>query len=375
MHLLKDLDENLWQHAAEAATDNDSLLENLGEAPLTEVVSRKKAYGFTIVKTEAQLDPDHLLHQARLSERSRQYRVFKDACTVARDKARAAGIEPLAVLPIKAWEAICRAGGLYRFENLSPEGTVRVINPFPSYLAPLLLALLQLAVIVPVTAGAAVGPRLAAAALALLIVPMVKKFENSWSDRFGLMPLFAYFSLPAAATILTIGLPGVGRDLFLTAIFSLIAAMLSGLCLCVLYQLTAGTAASMVTRAALALLPAGRLCRLFWPQGRDLDEVDILATTADRAVLHVSFPDPPASVQEIVEKAGAAYPRLCVAAVPGAITLGLVEIIAPNPLAKDPIIYVRDGDIVTVLAQFGDFPVEEKTIRTISSVDFLPAGS
>jgi hypothetical protein len=98
----------------------------------------------------------------------------------------------------------------------------------------------------------------------------------------------------------------------------------------------------------------------------------------------VTLPRPPSNVMDILLKADRAQMRMRVAAVPEAVQLAqsprqlianevrdqwsqeaLERREAARVRALDPIIYVMKGSAVAVIAQFGDFPIEQRIVEEV----------
>ena len=101
------------------------------------------------------------------------------------------------------------------------------------------------------------------------------------------------------------------------------------------------------------------------------------------AKIRIRLPDPPADVQETIIRAQRSGLVLRTAAVPEAIMFA--EDLADKVIAVhteqeaerianarlDPIVYVQEGNAVAILAQFGDFPIELELVKQVASSAFL----
>ena len=119
--------------------------------------------------------------------------------------------------------------------------------------------------------------------------------------------------------------------------------------------------------------------RLF-PNGASISQRSVLTAT-------VVLPLPPADVAQTLARAATTGYTLHVAAVPEAISFKetMAELRARETARRkaeearrlaaqrDPIIYVEEGSAAAIIAQFGDFPIEQKVVdAVIASDDIIP---
>lgn len=90
-----------------------------------------------------------------------------------------------------------------------------------------------------------------------------------------------------------------------------------------------------------------------------------------------AFPTPPADVADVLSRAEKAGIAIHVAAEPDAVSFDInpIEYAAEGARARrvamraarmaDPIVYVRLGSAVAIIAQFGDFPIEKRVIDEV----------
>jgi hypothetical protein len=127
---------------------------------------------------------------------------------------------------------------------------------------------------------------------------------------------------------------------------------------------------TVLRKAIKSHTKTGTLPVLLWPEGK---------ATRNGTNLRIALPQPPVDVQKKLRAAAKTKMDLHVAAVPEAI--GFKDDVAAVLLnaeqkrqeaiveaKRDPIIFLEDGDAVAIVAQFGDFPIEqavvEEAIRT-----------
>jgi hypothetical protein len=94
----------------------------------------------------------------------------------------------------------------------------------------------------------------------------------------------------------------------------------------------------------------------------------------------ITFPEPPADVVEVLRRVKATDLSVRVASEPSALSLSTDPILyVADSLTRrdvemresraragaDPIVYVRLGEAVAILAQFGDFPIEKRVIDSV----------
>ncbi|MBP9668732.1 MAG: hypothetical protein KBE09_00375 [Candidatus Pacebacteria bacterium] len=264
---------------------------------------------------------------------------FKMNRTFLLEKCKRIGVEPLAILPEKAWEAVAKRYELYRF---APQGN-KVQASFGLLTQKLDEETLRLArletpgmrkrswarwsivaalIAGGVTLGNYVG-YLTPTAYSWLLLPLVAKF-------FGSMFIADY---------------ATSRD----------AKFQHG-----------EAAAKNVVAAAVA---EGGVHKLLWPN----------LVEEGKHLVEVQLPDPPHEVQVQLSKLEQAHMKIGIAADKAAISISgeaLSKALHGHwqsqlPQLADPIVFVTEGNAVAIVAQYGDFEVERAAIQEIVSVVHL----
>lgn len=240
-------------------------------------------------------------------------------------------ITPLAVIPKTAWDAICLRSGLFR---LAPDKDGE-IGIDPSL----------------ITQSKDHGSYIVDACVffSSLLIGVTMGFVASM--RWG-FPVWGFLLTGGLCGILSFIAQALTHDLVLHKRPERAMAIRA------LRQATSGEWSKVLK----ALLPDGQNVK-----GSDLK-------------VKVILPEAPADVQAVLLKARTF--TLKVAAVPEAIGLDLnadflmveferVQEAQRRAAQRDPIIYYDDGNVVAILAQFGEFPVEQAVVDEVLSVEFL----
>lgn len=256
-----------------------------------------------------------------------------------RVKLMVAGITPLAVIPHKAWHALCQASGLYLLSP-DPQNRVQLLTDKIDELR-----------------RSYEGPEWLIGALCMALGAALVCWIGvllGWWYEFGVI------GIPFAAL-------GVG-------IFGLHAG----------HDLSAKVIGERRFRRRVACYLAGKT----W--GQILHDLAPTHRLWDGQLsVEVDLPAPPIEVARIIMQAQRASFHLQVAAEAGAISLrggvdelfvkGYAELLArEEAIRRDPIIFVestsenyygyhyrQDEDAVAILAQFGDFPIEKEVVDRV----------
>lgn len=320
------------------AIDAELCVQERGERDLPVNVRPVRVHGFAI--------PDEITRPAEEAGvrlfRQAEIKSYRDSAVRLRVKLMAAGIEPIAVLPNKAWMTLCNEAGLFR---MAPGAHNRIgLNT----------SVIQRLRAVPASI-AAVCVSVALMVAFAAFVSFAWLTAGLWSYDF--MP--GHLLLILAIAVATIGSGGASHRL------------MEG-------WLSAGNFQRNVDRYL-----AGKT----WAQVlRDLAPT---GTLEERGIaVDVELPAPPMNVAAIIMLAHKAKLGIHVAAEADAITIpggirkifevGLAQIVErEEAIRRDPIIYVcekseqewqRDNSAVAILAQYGDFPIEKEVVdRVVAS--------
>lgn len=236
------------------------------------------------------------------------------------DKLGELGIKPLAVLPKTAWERICSASGLFR---LSPDrngkvpisdSVVKKVEKLASHtglVGVIILCMLGGVALGMLTPGGVPGGFVGAIALFFLAIVIFTMNNGALGNRFDEVVAKMYFGCHA-------------------------------------------------------MKPWKRQLRDLLTDGPDLEESELRA--------RVILPSPPAETAAVLLKARML--NLKVAAVADAI--GFAEMPGSmfareynRRLKTDPIVYHEHGTAVAIIAQFGDFPIEERVVNEVVNSEHL----
>lgn len=330
---LKELDEIVDTAVSYELGDADaSALERVGISPRR----TRTVAGLTIVARsvrDASADPVYAaqLDGLRLYRLQRQYLL---------EKCKRIGIEPLAVLPAKTWDAVAKRYELYRF---TPTGN-QVLASFN-----VLHHMIDEEV----------------RRLASEEVPRMRK--RSWLHA-------------GAAAALTASGAALGNYLgYLTPLayaWLILPIVMKGIGACYISEYRNSRDAKNKHGAAAAknvvasVLADGGMHKLLWPHGTEEEKGELV---------EIQLPNPPAEVQEQVARLEQAHMKIGVAADKAAIGISGDALskalygswVAQLPQLKDPIVFVQEGNAVAIIAQYGDFEVERAAIQEIVSVEHL----
>lgn len=278
---------------------------------------------------------------AAAATRFRNLNLFRADAKILTDKLARAGITPLVTLPYAAWDRLCKQSKLFR---LTPDqhGVVR-ISLKEKEMAKVRAAKEELESAKPVWA--------------LLAVPVVAL-------------------LSFASTFMGVH-PGAALVIFILASFILCgvtASMLS-------YARDEERVAlekKMLRRDIGYAMESKSICKRLWP------EYVQPSLEQSRVGVRVSLPTPPAEVQKILVDAERLGIPLYTAMDEGAIHILenpadalLNETKTPIPdrpiwdALFDPIVYAVDGNAVAVVAQFGEFRIEQDIINEVVNSVYL----
>ncbi len=289
--------------------------------------------GFSVISNaerDAPVDPD-------FKNRLLQYRQDRDS---VRGKLAECGVEPKAILPLRAWERICDRTGLYRF---SPIGDEVRLDPGK----------------------------------------FLQEVRRSTEIK---MKVFNFLSrlLIVCQCIYVLSLPfafGIGTASFFWASVGAIVACLflwffeSGQIEANEQGIKRRVENSTVRKWVAKHQENGTICTQLWPNFRESE---------NGPTIRISFPDMPADVAARVLAAERTGLTLQVALVREAITFKesvsavllsyrdyLMEVARLEALNRDPIIYVTVGSAVAIVDQFGEFPIEKGVMNEVISSDHL----
>ena len=321
----------------EAAADN--ALAREGEDPVVSTAAQQNVReqsmsviaGFAVRDTAAE---QSALDAARQERRARieDYRDDRKSAIAMLQKR---GITPLAVVPKPAWERICSMSGLFR---ISPDanGRIKISGAVLEHLAE------RAGSIVDEAFGALfLGPAMATCFIAPLAF-----------DCTTVQTLVTAAAVFVASLLAIVGILGdhgeekIGRyQKFLTGIMA----------------------------KAFARKPHQAVLERLLPGGASPQDSDLR--------VKVALPPPPDDVAQTLLKAKGL--TLHVAAVPEAIAFAEpIEDVLRRESARmidspewrlmhDPIIYIEQGSAIAVIAQFGDFPIEQGVVNEVVNSEYL----
>lgn len=344
----------LIDRAAQATVAHE-LGETINRAELTRIGIRprrtRSIAGLSVISNaarDAAVDP----RSAEAMVRLKQYRTDREQ---VKSQLEAAGVPPLAVLPLSAWERICEKAKVFRFipqndyvrfdassvvseaEKLTAQQVRR--KPLSDSVGSMLLLTIVITGIASVVGAV-----------------MVSNAFN-WSPTAGFFCSIAGFILGAIAGFVGFAcvydnLPGIKKEM-------------------------REREARNIRATVDTLRQNGTLFKKLWPNYREPEE---------GKVVRIALPPAPAKVQERLLAAEKAGLTMHLAAVCDAIALredigdiiiGLRakewEVHGRELMLKyDPIIYVVHGSAVAVLDQFGEFPIEKEVVNeVINSEHFI----
>ena len=381
---LRKLEEDVWKGIEQAAeTTSEELKKHLEKPELVIVKRTRTIAGFQLASEEEKNKSEKYAEiEVRLQQRKKILEKTRRKASEFREALQRNKIEPIAVLPRNIWQALCEEGGLYRFEAIGKDGMVRCANPSESFSFWLGHLLLQSVVVlgfalfsnVPFqTIGISFLALLASGALVLL---RLKKdaVTESWDTLLIIFALICFSNLPAIILMTSPSIFVKGTSVYVTLFFGPMLAliMVSGPSFLLGIAFKNGFFVPLSvwsTRFLMAVVDHKTICKLLWPSKFDLVR-DL------NQKIKIRFPDPPEDVIDILRAPVCADYGINVAIVDDAIGIearGFAESIYVKA-QLDPIIYLknRDGDFVAIVAQFGDFPIEQEIIDKIGSVSFLP---
>lgn len=307
-------------------------LAELGVAP-----ARMRSVAGLRVISNAARDAEFDKNAAKLHDGLLRYRADRQLVV---EKLKRVGVEPLAVLPLTAWERICDATKLFRF---TPSGnTVRCDTRVLHQEAQAELAKL------PVSTGLKIFWSLCLLALLAGVTLVTRSNLAEYGNAFDKWAIFPYFAVSMVMFLVW----GAGSAIAVTESDN--------------SQQSAAAMATVLGRHT----EDGTLLELLWPNYREPDQGDAVA---------ISLPDAPSDVQEKLVALERARLTMRIAVVKeaigvdgklqGAIIGKFVE--AMEALKRDPIVFVREGTAVAIIAQFGDFPIEKEVIEKVINSEHL----
>ena len=320
----------------EAANDDGAFAE-LGVAPRrTRTIAGLRVA--SVAARDAKVDPE----AGKMLKRLRQYRSDRD-CVL--EKLRRVGVEPIAVLPLTAWEHVCDSASLFRFTPR--EDAVRVALPESTM----------------------EGIARDAKRKGLFFGIAVSLFFFGASFGFGALSQYVLglFCVPCVLC-------------FLFATF--VAAGEMGLLSENVAPPDPEWTRRMETKSIRAFVAkherAGTLVKELWPNFRE---------PAEGSDVRVAFPDPPAEVaQRLVAAARTGLPmRLAVVGEAIAFKESVADVLIGERRAHwemeesryqalkllDPIVYIVEGTAVAIIDQYGDFPIEKEVIERVINSEHL----
>jgi len=300
-------------------TDEENALIEQTETPIVSVA------GFPVVDTQWH-DRER---EKRIRENGSRLALYrKDVQDVTAELA-ARDIVPLAVLPSSAWKRICDNAGIYRL-FVNERGEVGIHDFWSS-----------------------AGDR--------------QRFEAGWSLVCLLTFVASFSAMIAVARLVT---PSSHReDLALLALPMLLISAALG----------TGAATAYVSRSICRFVNRAshkELLALCFPAYTDGTHPGLQKIALTRA--RIALPEPPPEVTALLARARGL--ELFTAAEPDAIRFVESPTDLLNRLRKeheerlraDPIIYLQHGSAVAIIAQFGDFPIEQRVVDEVLGASYLP---
>lgn len=322
---------------------NTAIAHELGEPSVVDseirVDSQRRRYvaGLMVVSNAAR----DAAADAGAADLFRRLSQFRTDSKILNSKLRNTGITPAAVLPFSAWDYLCTRSKLYRF-NPNEKQEVRVSMKALDDASD---EANQAKIKTPNMACAWLVPPIAIA--------------------FG----FLFYRL---------GLEG-----FFVFVWDFLASLFGGSFMAIMLEGMGNKERSRLKATILhskldVAMKNGVICELLWPEYREPVRKN------PHAVIRIGLPDPPPEVQQILVKANLANLHLKVAAVREGITLRedpydvfmkaekkrLLEEARLRALA-DPIVYMVEGSAVAIIAQYGDFPIEQELVTEVVNSVYL----
>lgn len=312
--------------------------EELKELGISSLRGRSIA-GFTIVRNASR---DAEVDQSSADFADTLMRFCADEMLV-RKKLKMQSVEPIAVLPATAWGTLCDRTKLFRF--VPKENLVRIDD---GIMHEAVVKVRDEEELLTEAAYSKLFKRLMLIAVACAL-PVIARFFFDW-------PPYGYWSIVAFIANLCVwanSCEKVSRGTHLLP--------------------RKGRVHEMIKTLVERYTADGTLYERLWPKfkepvedgrGRDL-------------TIGIVLPTPPEDVVETLIRAERTRLPLQVAAVGEAIRLrhDVVSIFAEAGARQieaellaathDPIIYVREGSAIAIVAQFGDFPIEQEVIREV----------
>jgi len=280
----------------------------------------KNIAGFSVMDAVAK---DKAVVDARVNLKSRVTRYIQDRDQLTSTMAKV-GVTPLAMVPLTAWNALCRELGLYRLDPV--KGRVYIENPSSD------IGKQGEDWIVKVLHGCwAVGNLAVAVALGTLIAPMF-------------------------------------------ALFAVLTAVLSGIILFVPMENMWMKVGRNHGYKAFLQKPWTEQLKALMPDGQSL------AIRGSGTETMLRLPIPPAEVAAVLLKLQSF--QLQIAAAPGAISFEPsvadmfrqkeIEIAAHEKwIREDPVVFIVNQSAVAIIAQFGDFPDEQAAVQRVINSPYL----
>ncbi|MBI4088872.1 hypothetical protein HY415_02145 [Candidatus Kaiserbacteria bacterium] len=288
---------------------------------------------------------------ARLFRGLNQFRI--DAKTL-KDRLARAGVTPIALLPLAAWERLCDRAKLYRFRP-DQGGQVRISTKAFNDARQAVTAKLK-------------TPRIR---FAFLAVPVM----------IGLAVLSYNHGVPLGASVGFVGIIGSG---FATLFTALVLDSLRD------SEQKAPLVGSILRSKIDAAKKDGSICALLWPNCCEPGDENsqswvrrVYGIELVSASVRITLPEPPDDVQKTLIAAERGGATLRLAVVGDAISLREDPFDALMAYQKrqleeeahiralDPIVYTVEGAAVAVIAQYGDFPIEQEVVNEVVNSVYL----
>lgn len=281
---------------------------------------------------DAEVDPN----SAKMTDKLLRYRADRELVI---GKLKRVGVEPIAVLPLTAWERICDSTGLYRFKPNGDQVRVSASNLFK-----------QAEDYARAKAADHHG-KFILAAWGVWVAAEVVLFALGWFAAWQ-------FFIPFGLGIFPVGL-------FMTIMFD-----------GPMDKKPRDIEAARIRELVAEHEKNGTLIKELWP---DLKE------PAKGENIRIALPEPPADVQERLIAAERARLPLNIAVVGDAIAfkepvadvlVGIRgkywdEVERLEALNRDPIAYVIEGTAVAIIDQYGEFPIEKEVMNKVINSEHL----
>lgn len=282
---------------------------------------------------DAEVDPN----SAKMTDKLLRYRADRELVI---GKLKRVGVEPIAVLPLTAWERICDSTGLYRFKPNGDQVRVSASNLFKQ------------------------------------AEKYARAKASERHDGFMIACLATWFVLTVGCGLLGYNVhPGWYFPMAAIGFFGfliLIAGIVDG----PMNSRPRDIEAARIRELVAEHEKNGTLIKELWP---DLKE------PAKGENIRIALPEPPADVQERLIAAERARLPLNIAVVGDAIAFKELvadvlvgirgkywdEVERLEALNRDPIAYVIEGTAVAIIDQYGEFPIEKEVINKVINSEHL----